>query len=52
MFHLWTNYQERAVISVKTSSANFYPGLIVLEGLVKAHARETVEQWSPSTTMG
>jgi len=52
MFHLWTNYQERAVISTKTSSANFYPGLIVLAGLVKAHARETVEQWSPSTTMG
>ncbi len=52
MFHLWTNYQERAVISVKTSSANFYPGLIVLEGLVKAHVREPVDEWSPSTTMG
>ncbi len=52
MFHLWTNYQERAVISVKTSSANFYPGLIVLEGLVQAHAQRSVEQWSPSTTMG
>jgi hypothetical protein len=42
LFHVWTNYQERAVISVKTSSANFFPGLIVLEGLINAHVREPV----------
>ncbi len=49
LFHVWTNYQERAVISVKTSSANFYPGLIVLEGLVNAHVRESVDEWTPSS---
>jgi hypothetical protein len=50
-FFLWTNYQERAVVSVKTSSANFYPGLIVLEGLVNASVREPAEDWSPSASM-
>ena len=50
LFHIWTNYQERAVITVKTSSANFYPGLIVLEGLINAHVRTTVDEWVPTTS--
>ncbi|MEZ6053760.1 MAG: hypothetical protein R3C02_20605 [Planctomycetaceae bacterium] len=49
LFHIWTNYQERAVITVKTSSANFYPGLILLESLVNAHVQETVDEWTPTT---
>lgn len=49
LFHIWTTYQERAVITVKTSSANFYPGLIVLESLMNAHVSKTVDEWIPST---
>ncbi len=50
LFHLWTNYQERAVITVKTASANFYPGMIVLEGLVNAHVRESLAEWTSATS--
>ncbi|MBX3437521.1 MAG: hypothetical protein KF861_08530 [Planctomycetaceae bacterium] len=51
-FYLWTNYQERAVISVKTASANFFPGLVVLDGLVNTHRRPAASRWSPSAAVG
>src|SRR5690606_2770238 len=50
-FYIWTNYQERAVVNIRTSSPNFYPGVIVLEGLVNAHARNLSDEWSPSATL-
>jgi hypothetical protein len=38
-FHVWANFQERAVVKVRASSPNFYPGWIVFERLLHAHAR-------------
>ncbi len=36
MLHIWTSYQDRAVLSLNAAAPNFYPGLIVLEGLIRA----------------
>lgn len=35
LLHLWTSYQERAVLSINAGAPNFYPGLILLEGLAR-----------------
>lgn len=40
LFHVWTSYQDRAVLSVGSGAPNFYPGLIVLEGLSRAWKRK------------
>jgi hypothetical protein len=49
-FYVWTNYQERAVISARTAAPNFFPGLIVLQGLLKSHQRSSREDRLPSTS--
>jgi hypothetical protein len=41
-FHLWTNYQERAVLAEETSEPNFYAGLIVLGHLCELPVGESV----------
>lgn len=35
-FHVWANYQERAVVKVPTAAANFYPGLLLFDRLLTA----------------
>lgn len=35
LLHIWTSYQDRAILSVNAGAPNFYPGLILLEGLVR-----------------
>jgi hypothetical protein len=41
LLHIWTSYQERAVLSLSSGTPNFYPGLILLEGLARATQRNT-----------
>jgi hypothetical protein len=36
LLHIWTSYQDRAVLSLSSSTPNLYPGLIVLEGVARA----------------
>jgi hypothetical protein len=35
LLHIWTSYQQRAVLSLNAGAPNFFPGLIVLEGLAR-----------------
>ena len=35
LLHVWTSYQDRAVLSINSGAPNFYPGLILLEGLAQ-----------------
>ncbi|CAK9015498.1 Uncharacterized protein SCF082_LOCUS12790, partial [Durusdinium trenchii] len=39
-FHVWANYQERAVVKVACASPNFYPGLLLFDRLVAAMGHE------------
>jgi hypothetical protein len=40
MFYLWTSYQERAVLTINAGAPNFYPGQILLEGLVRSRQQD------------
>lgn len=40
LFYVWTCYQDRAVLTVNSGAPNFYPGLILLEGLVRSQRHE------------
>ena len=44
LFHIWTSYQERAVLSIPTGAPNFYPGMILFEGLVRSWKQEPVAE--------
>ncbi len=46
LFYIWTNSQERAAATIKTSSPNFYAGLVLFESLVSTHPHETAEMRS------
>ena len=39
--YIWTCYQERAVLTINAGAPNFYPGQILLEGLVRSKRQET-----------
>lgn len=43
VLHIWTSYQQRAVLSMNAGSPNFYPGLIVLEGLARTWNHRPLE---------
>ena len=38
--YIWTCYQERAVLTVNAGAPNFYPGQILLEGLVRSRRQD------------
>lgn len=39
LLHIWTSYQQRAVLSLHAGAPNFFPGLILLEGLARTTQR-------------
>ncbi len=43
-FYAWTNYQERAVISIRTSSPNFFAGIVLFQSLMQTHGAHAAER--------